>query len=662
MWSTAVGHIKREKSEELITLGMILNTQEHILIVAQRSQEILSLDQALRSQGFQVAILENASGLLDLAARSVLSLVVLDGRSAGEQCLDLLAEFAWRFPSLPVVMLANQDSPASLRRAMRLGVADYLVSPVGVEDILHAVQASLDMARRRKDAHLVEARRFTATLQRQVDEMEALARLGRQVTSSLSLDSVLASIVDAAVELTGAEEGSLLLIDEATGELYMRASRNFQEDFVRTFRLPVTDSIAGSVIRSGEAFLFDANTPQKIKTSYLVQSLLYVPLQLHGHVFGVLGVDNRQSRLPLTQRHVRLLNTLAGYAVIALENARLYGDISAEHSKLETILNNIHDGVIVVGPDRRLVLVNKVARQIFNIGGEENLKNLPFQAVFNYPELLDLLSVPEGSPANQTELSLDEDHLFSVRVARIQGVGQALTLYDLTNFKKLDRIKTEFVQTVSHNLRSPLTSILGYVELIGRAGPVNDMQSDFIRRVQTSVRNITYLVDDLIDLGRIESGFDLRRENVSLEQLIRFAADGMKKALAAKSIHLQIIISPGVPSILANPVQMRQVIDHLLDNAIKYTLPGGKITIWSQMAQNQIILQVSDTGIGIPAIDLPNIFDRFYRASNAGDISGTGLGLAIVKTIVEYHGGRIWVDSTVGAGTTFTIVLPLAQQ
>jgi two-component system NtrC family sensor kinase len=639
------------------------NTQEHILVAAYESQVSLLLDRILRAAGFTVTLVQEGSGALGLAARPGISLVLLGERLKEGSGLDLAAEFSRRFPGLPVVLFASQESPDLLKRAMRAGIIETIAPPLKTEDILRAVRNALDLAKRRRDSHLLEARRFTSTLQRQVDEMEALTRLGRQITSSLSLDSVLAAIVDAAVELTGAEEGSLLLIDEATGELYMRAARNFQEDFVRTFRLPVTDSLAGSVIRSGEAILFDENTPQKIKTSYLVQSLLYVPLQLHGHVFGILGVDNRHSRLPLTQRHVKLLNTLAGYAVIALENARLYGDVSAERYKLETILTNIQDGVIVVDQDQRLGLVNKAARQIFNTGSEDNLKDTPFREVFQQPELLDLLAVPEDSPTNRTELSPDENHVFSVQITPIQGVGRVFTLYDITNLKKLDRIKTEFVHTVSHDLRSPLTAILGYVELIGRAGPVTDLQRDFIRRVQISVQNITHLVDDLLDLGRIESGFDLRKENVRLDQLIHFSADGLKKEMAAKGHHLQVTISPEIPPILANPVQMRQMFDHLLDNAIKYTVPGGTVSVTGLMEQNQIILQISDTGIGIPSMDLPYIFDKFYRASNASsEMAGTGLGLAIVKSIVENHGGRIWVDSTIGKGTIFTLVLPLAYQ
>jgi len=639
------------------------NSPEHIIVAAYESQLAVLLNQILRSAGFTVTLVQIGSDALSMMAQPGISLIILGENLKDSPGIDLAEEISHRYPSLPVIMFVSLDSIELLKRAIRLGVSDVITPPLKTDEVLHIVRTVLDQVRRRKESIMLEMRRFTSTLQRQVDEMEALTRLGRQITSSLSIDSVLMAVVDAAVELTGAEEGSLMLVDEASGELYVRASRNLQEDFVRTFRLPVTDSLAGSVIRSGEAILFDENTPQKIKTSYLVQSLLYAPLQLHGHVFGILGVDNRHSRLPLTQRHVKLLETLAGYAVIALENARLYNDATAERNKLETILSEIQDGVIVVNDDQRLAMVNKAARQIFNIGQEDdNLEGLPFHQVFNQPGLLDLLAIPEDSPTNRTELSPGENNDFSVQIRTVPNVGKVFTLHDITNFKNLDRIKTEFVHTVSHDLRSPLTAILGYVELIGRAGPVTDLQRDFIRRVQVSVQNITHLVDNLLDLGRIESGFDLRKENVQIDQLVHFSADGMKKRLAEKGIHLQITISPDIPPILANPVQLRQMIDHLLDNAIKYTIPGGEVFITGQLEQNQLILQFKDTGIGIPAMDMPYLFDKFYRAANASsEMAGTGLGLAIVKSIVENHGGRIWVDSMVGKGATFTLVLPLDQ-
>lgn len=636
--------------------------QDLILIAASNAQVGTLLERVLQAAGFHAVHVQDGSGVRGRVAAGNISLVVLDERLPDIQGIDLAVDLAQQFPGLPIILFGTQDSTDLLKRALRTGIVEFISPPLKTEEVLRAVRGALEFSRRGKEALLAEFVTQSSGLQKQVDELETLARLGRQVTSSLSTDSALASIVDAAVELTGAEEGSLLLIDESTGELYMRASRNFQEDFVRTFRLPITNSLAGAVIRSGEAVLLDENTPQKIKTAYLVRSLLYVPLQMHGHVFGVLGVDNRQSQLPLTKRHVRLMNTLAGFAVIALENARLYAEMANDRNQLETILAGIQDGVIVIDQDLRLGMVNRAAREAFHLDGATNLQGRPFRDVFSQPELIDLVTRPEDSPSNRTEISLEDTRNFSVEVTPIPGVGRVLTLYDITNLKKLDRIKSDFVHTISHDLRSPLTAILGYVELIDRAGPVTDLQRDFIRRVQVSVHNITHLIDDLLELGRIESGFDVRKENVRLDQIIHYSAEGLKKSLAEKAHHLMISLPEEMPSILAHTIHMRQMIDHILDNAIKYTPPGGTITVSGRIEQDQIILQIGDTGIGIPPVDLPFIFDKFYRASNASlDQSGTGLGLAIVKSIVENHAGRIWVESTEGKGTTFTIVLPVLE-
>jgi two-component system, OmpR family, phosphate regulon sensor histidine kinase PhoR len=636
--------------------------QDHLLLVTNDTQASAALDRMLRSAGYTVTLYQDGGGPLRQAQMLGASLVILGDRLRDGSGIDIAGDFSRRHPSLPVIMFASQETPELLKRALRQGITDFLCQPFVQDEVLSAVRAALDLAKRRKDSLLLEARRFTSSLQRQVDEMDTLTQLGRQVTASLDLENVLASVVDAAVQLTGAEEGSLLLIDDKSGDLYMRASRNFQEDFVRTFRLPITDSLAGSVISSGQAVLFDESTPQKIKTSYLVQSLLYVPLSLHGRVFGVLGVDNRHSRLPLGQRHVTLLTALSSYAVIALENARLYADVSAERNKLETILTGIQDGVMVVDHEQRLGLVNKAARDAFGIQEDAQLDGKPFQEIFNRDEMLNLLNAPETNLSNRTEVSPDENRVFSVQLSSISGVGRVFTLNDITNLKKLDRIKTDFVHTVSHDLRSPLTAILGYVELIERAGPVTDLQRDFVRRIQISVRNITSLVDNLLDLGRIESGFDVRKENIRLDQIVRYSAESLKKQIIEKGHHLQIGIPEDFPTLLANPVQMRQMTDHLLDNAIKYTPSGGTIAVSGRVEQSQIILQFIDSGDGIPSIDLPYIFDKFYRAGNASsDVAGTGLGLAIVKSIVENHGGRVWVETVQGKGTAFTVVLPFVQ-
>ncbi|WP_322806939.1 ATP-binding protein [Thermanaerothrix sp.] len=633
----------------------------HILIATSDAQVNYLLERVLQAAGYSVAVFQEEDKVFNYLNTHPTGLIILSDTFKGNNHLDLARKLSRDHPEVPILLLVKKDSPELLKEALHLGVSDYLNLPLKSEEVLRAVENNLMRSQRLREWMMLEARRYTDRLQRRVDELETLARLSQSITASLDPDGVLSAIVEAAVELTGAEEGALLLVDEETGELYMRASKNFQEDFVRTFRLPIQDTLAGSVVRTGQPVLLDENTPQKIKTAYLVHGLVYVPLQYKGQVFGVLGVDNRHSRFQFQKRDVQLLTTLADYAAIAIQNARLYNETRLERNKLETVLRRIQDGVIVVDQQGHILLINQAAIAALNLS-ELDIVGKPARQVITYPELVDLLELSTRSLSNRIELTVEDGRVFDVQRTPIPEVGTAVTLHDITQLKKIDRIKSEFVSTVSHDLRSPLTAILGYVELIERAGPVNELQQEFIRRVQASVQNITHLVDDLVNLGRIEAGFDTRRETFSLKQVLEHAIENFKKALERKGHRLIMELPEDLPLFLGNPVQIRQMFEHLLDNAIKYTPPGGQITIHGALEQEQIILQFRDTGIGIPVADLPFIFDKFYRASNAGtEVAGSGLGLAIVKSIVESHQGRIWVESTLGQGTTFTIVLPVTE-
>ncbi|HQL40071.1 MAG TPA: ATP-binding protein, partial [Anaerolineaceae bacterium] len=170
-------------------------------------------------------------------------------------------------------------------------------------------------------------------------------------------------------------------------------------------------------------------------------------------------------------------------------------------------------------------------------------------------------------------------------------------------------------------------------------------------------------VDDLVSLGQIEASFDLSRETVRMDQIARFVAEEMVDEFHAMNQTLNLVIPNELPAVLADPLQMRQLVSHLLDNAHKYTPDGGTITLAMEVDTNQLILVVQDTGVGIPSLDLLYVFEKFYRGANVStETSGTGLGLAIVKSIVESHQGRVWVESPPGGGTRVAVVLPLARQ
>jgi len=333
----------------------------------------------------------------------------------------------------------------------------------------------------------------------------------------------------------------------------------------------------------------------------------------------------------------------------------------AERARLETVFNNIHDSVMILNPENVIILVNPAMCRAFGINAQTAIGKSVFD-VITHPDLLNLITRADSiDPFQYHEVSFPDGRVGNAQFAAIHGVGHALTMQDITYLKEVDRIRTEFVHTVSHDLRSPLTSVIGYAELVGRAGPLNEDQHEFLKRIQDSIQHITSLINDLLDLGSIEAGMDTRREFVQLEGILRYTIEMLQGQIKSKNIHVNMDVTPALPALRTNPIRLRQVLDNVVGNAIKYSYVNGEIHISIHFEENQIILQVTDQGPGIPAADQPHIFDKFYRGTNINsDVEGSGLGLAIVKNIVENHQGRIWVESTVGKGSSFFIVLPVA--
>jgi two-component system NtrC family sensor kinase len=334
-----------------------------------------------------------------------------------------------------------------------------------------------------------------------------------------------------------------------------------------------------------------------------------------------------------------------------------------ELQKLDVIVDRVEEGVIVLDTEMRVLLMNPAARREFGLWQEEEIRGKPILEIIPHPDLRSLLSSGASSPLPHSEITFDDGRVLSAQYTPIAGIGVAITLQDITYLKQIDRLKTEFVHTVSHDLRSPLTAILGYVELLERIGPLTDQQKEFVKRVQASVQNITALVNDLLELGRIEAGYDSQKETIPLEGIINYTIENFRPQIKERDLNLCLRLPDQIPLLRGNPIRLRQMLDNLIGNAIKYTPDHGDVTIEVEVQEGQIILRISDTGIGIPPADQPHIFNKFYRATNAPKgVGGSGLGLAIVKSIVDNHQGRIWVESVVGEGTTFVIVLPTSPK
>jgi len=637
---------------------------ERVLVVDDRRDNIeFVVDYILKPNGYEALTAKDGEEGLRKALTENPDLIIMDNnmpKMTGLQVMEALKE---KGLNIPVILMTFHGSESLAVQFFRLGVKDYIIKPFTVEEMLEAVDQALTEVRLRKErdqalASLVEANR---QLGRRVKELNILYGMGKSVASLLDLEKLLGRVVEAVVYITGAEEGFLMLVDEETGELYVRAAQGPKEKYPRSLKLRVEDSIADGVVKTGEAVMIGGSAREKdIRTAYRVKALLSAPLKTKDKVIGVLSVDNKTSDKTFTDNDLYLLSALADYAAIAIENAQLFTAVKSERSKLEIIIGSTEDAVIVTDSEMRVLLLNRAARRAFGIKSAE-ATNKPIAQVVKNESLIHLfIRSIDSSQAQRGEIPLEDGRTLNANLTPIPGVGYAAVMQVITHLKGLDRMKSEFVSNVSHDLRSPLTTIKGFVQLLPKAGPLTPQQQEFSARILKGVDNITELIQDLLDLGKIEAGVGLEMDACQLDAIINKVVEDLRSQAEAKRQHLDVELPLQLSPVLGNELRLGQVVANLVGNAIKYTPDGGLITVRANNSNGQIVVSVQDTGVGIPLADQPYIFDKFYRVQNeeTESISGTGLGLAIVKSVIERHSGRVWVKSEPGVGSTFTFILP----
>jgi signal transduction histidine kinase len=234
-------------------------------------------------------------------------------------------------------------------------------------------------------------------------------------------------------------------------------------------------------------------------------------------------------------------------------------------------------------------------------------------------------------------------------------------LHDITKLKELDRLKSEFVSTVSHDLRGPLTFMRGYINMLPMVGEVNDRQRTYIEKIEGGVQQMSRLVEDLLDLGRIEAGVELMRNVIEVQPLLAGVVEELADQATEAGIDLQILASPDLPVVMGDASLIRRAVANLVANAIKYAPNSGVVLVRAQHDGDEIIFSVHDRGPGIAPADQIRLWEKFYRVENRDQDRGksSGLGLAIVKSIVERHGGRVWLHSQEGRGSSFYFSLPI---
>lgn len=338
--------------------------------------------------------------------------------------------------------------------------------------------------------------------------------------------------------------------------------------------------------------------------------------------------------------------------------------------QLAAVLENMAEGVLALDSDGTLVVINGAAEIMLGIQRENVLGKSLMESVFNH-HLSDLLSEARrmgGRASGEVEIRRPAARLLKVNAVTIPGGGASieglLVLHDVSNIRRLERLRRDFVANVSHELKTPITSIKGFIEtLLSGALSQREQSEKFLRMMEEDTQRLIRLVDDILELSKIESGeILLKKENCDLSREVEKVIEKLKRLADEQGITLESQIPADCPGVLADRDKLAQLFLNLADNAIKFSLLGGKVLFSARQENSMIQISVSDTGRGIPAQSISRVFERFYRVDTgrSRDQGGTGLGLAIVKHLVEAHGGTVGCESELGKGSTFFFTLPAA--
>jgi len=368
---------------------------------------------------------------------------------------------------------------------------------------------------------------------------------------------------------------------------------------------------------------------------------------------------------------------------------RTIRSLSGERNRSGAILRSMVEGVGVIDAQERLVFSNRAFSEILNRDSSIS-EGRPLIEVIRNTELLEVIRrALAGEEGLQTDIVMGtvQQRSFSVTAAPVQALeggavsgrpspaqpgpsavakpsGAIVVLHDVTELRRLERVRQDFVANVSHEFKTPLTAIQGFSETL-LAGAIEDPRNNrrFLEIIRDHAIRLARLTDDLLKLARIEAGkLEVQFSSVSVLDLVERCAETALMKADRKQIALEIDIPAGLPSVRGDAGLLRDVLQNLIDNAIQYTPSGGEIHVSAAAREREVVLTVADTGIGIPLADQERIFERFYRvdAARSREAGGTGLGLSIAKHIVEVHGGRLLVESEVGAGSKFSFSIPLA--
>jgi len=515
-------------------------------------------------------------------------------------------------------------------------------------------------------------------------ELEALQEILMAMRSVADPEVTLGEVVSSLGMILEGEKCVVLLVDGERKALVPQPPALGLTDSEReALSLPLDHPLAKALLEKGEmVFLGEGREEpswplgedavlRRWQEEGGVRGGWLAPLIMEGRALGAVGVFNKRGGVPFTEEDQTLLALLAGQAASILHIARLHASVQEEQAKLWAVIRSLANPAIVLDKEQRILLVNQQAERLLGIQGGE-VQGIPVEQAIQREDVVRLIvNPPERRPGEPPpEISVGEKpypRFYQVRMAEVKdeegrSIGRVVVFNDVTELKRVDQMKSEFVSAVSHELRTPLTSIKAFTSTLLREDVQFDpeTQREWLSIINSQTDRLTRLINDLLSLSRIERGLALQM-NYSLVDLRRLIEEVLESQRAYSSRHtLRAQVDSNLALIEADEDKVVQILTNLVNNAIKYSPRGGEVRVVARDEGEHVLVSVQDQGPGIPPEHLDRIFDKFYQvdSSTTRRVGGTGLGLYLTRHLVEAHGGRIWVESQVGEGSTFFFTLP----
>lgn len=513
-----------------------------------------------------------------------------------------------------------------------------------------------------------------------VRQRDYLLEITRAITEELNQDKLLARILNIAIEMLAGQAG-LIALRESQGGWRIAASHGIPPAFLRHL-----DPLLAAVPEHEEPARYELPEINRLlqsltrKASWGLLAGVVLPLTVRKQVVGIILIF-RNYQGSFSANDTALLQSFADQAAIAVRNAQLYSQVSREKRQMDGLLESAADGILLMNASNQIEVCNPAFAHMLGVTPQKLLGK-------NHSDVLRLRQPKDGMTLEQAEAGgwpLTPNAALYVEGDLIRDNGLPLpvgityaplldpddslvdivaTVRDITRYREAEELKSTFVSVVSHELKTPVALIKGYVSTLRREDVrwEQDIVQDSLKVIEEEADHLTELIENLLDASRLQAGaLSIHLTDLDLRHLTERVCERMRTQSGNHTI--EVDFSADFPIILGDEDRLAQVLNNMISNAIKYSPEGGKVTVSGRARREQVILCVSDEGPGISPGDIPHIFDRFYRSSEtARTTKGTGLGLYLSRAIVEAHGGRIWADPKPGSGARICFSLPRREE